>query len=109
MCPPSKPPGPLGILPEERREWHLVGLGGRHLPSYALAALTRLDHSRPAAVSGSGIMPGSRRRSGRSRPSASESSEVEMVAVWGERRREMGESHDVGEAEKRTHHVILYI
>lgn len=31
-------------------------------------------------MSGSGIIPGSRRRSGRSRPSASESSEAEMVA-----------------------------
>ena len=34
------------------------------LPSYALAALTRLDHSRPQAVSGNGISPGSSRRSG---------------------------------------------
>jgi hypothetical protein len=58
----------------------LENLRGGHLPSYALAAFTRLDHSRPAAVSGSGIIPGSRHRRGRSRPSASDSSEVEMVA-----------------------------
>ncbi len=29
------------------------------IPSYALAALTRLDHSRPQAVSGRGMSPGS--------------------------------------------------
>lgn len=76
--PPSQSSKALHSTDPSRTE----GLGGRHhLPSYALAAFTRLDHSRPAAVSGSGIIPGSRRRSGRSRLSASESSEAEMVAA----------------------------
>lgn len=33
-------------------------------PSYAFAALTRLDHSRPLAVSGRGMRPGSSLRRG---------------------------------------------
>lgn len=102
---PTKPHG----LPEQRRIWEVQpGVGARCLPSYALAALTRLDHSRPAAVSGSGIIPGSRRRKGRSRPSASDSSEAEMVAAWAERdgAGERAERDDVAGANQQTCHFV---
>lgn len=52
-------------------------------PSYALAALTRLDHSSPLAVSGRGIMPGSSllRGGSLSLTSVRESSDAESGTV----------------------------
>ena len=66
------------------------------VPSKALAAFTRLVHSRPQAVSGRGMSPGSKRRNGGtlSLTSVRDSSEAERGPERGREGREGGRERE---------------